>query len=203
VRRLIILVKAPRLGKVKTRLARDLGGEGALLAYKQMTGALISNLFTLKEVQILYSPADARAEIHQWLQPGWNASPQAEGDLGERLVAAFENAFSKGCAKVLIIGSDCPYVTREDIDRSWELLESSDLVLGPTLDGGYWLIGLRKSEPDLFRDIPWSTNAVLGETIKRAKAMGLKVSLMRNLEDIDTVKEWERFENSLRVRITE
>ena len=75
-----------------------------------MTDALLANLKGLKEVQILYSPADASAEIQVWLQPGWTAGPQTDGDLGERLVAAFENAFKDGCARVLIIGSDCPYV---------------------------------------------------------------------------------------------
>ena len=83
------------------------------------------------------------------------------------------------------------------------MLENSDLVLGPTFDGGYWLIGLRRLERDLFREIPWSTDRVLAATSSRASEIGLSITLLRKLEDIDTVEEWRRFQKSFTSAVTE
>jgi rSAM/selenodomain-associated transferase 1 len=192
--RLIIFVKTPRLGTVKTRLAGKLGKQGALSAYKKLVKQLVKNLQGLKEVQLRYAPDDGLTEIESWLQPGWTAAPQGEGDLGERLNLAFESAFSEGFTKVVIIGSDCPYVAQNDIEEAWETLQKKDVVLGPAQDGGYWLIGLRKNQPLLFRGIPWSTDQVLAQTLQRAKSQELSISLLQILEDIDRVEEWDRFE---------
>jgi rSAM/selenodomain-associated transferase 1 len=193
VRRLIIFVKAPRLGTVKTRLAGKLGKEGAISAYMKLVEQLVNNLLGLKAVQVRYAPDDGFAEIQSWLQPGWTAALQGEGDLGERLHFAFESAFAEGFTKVVIIGSDCPYVTQGDIEQAWEALEKRDVVLGPAQDGGYWLIGLRKNQPLLFQGIPWSTDQVFAQTLQRAKSQGLSISLLQILEDIDTLEGWERF----------
>jgi rSAM/selenodomain-associated transferase 1 len=190
--RLIIFVKAPRVGEVKTRLARDLGPEAAALAYGQMVETLCRNLGGLAEVELQFTPANAFAEVQQWARSNWLIHPQAPGDLGRRLEVAFEGAFRRGASRVVIIGSDCPAIIPADIHAAWAALRDYDLVLGPAQDGGYWLIGLRRNEPSLFRWMRWSTGAVCRETIQRARRAGLRLKLLRTLSDVDTGKDWER-----------
>ena len=190
---LIIFVKAPRVGEVKTRLARDLGPKAAALAYGRMVETLCRNLSALAEVELQFTPADAFVEVQPWARTSWLIQPQAPGDLSRRLAAAFGAAFRRGAGRVVIIGSDCPEVTPADIQAAWAALRDYDLVLGPAQDGGYWLIGLRSNEPSLFRWMPWSTGAVGGETIQRARRAGLKVKLLRRLNDIDTAGDWRAF----------
>ncbi len=190
---LIIFVKAPRPGEVKTRLAIDLGPEEACSAYRRLAEALFLNLAGLRDVELQFSPEDARAEIEPWRRPSWRLRAQASGDLGQRLHAAFENAFRCGSRCVVIIGSDCPDVTSTDVDDAWAALRTDDLVLGPAADGGYWLVGLREPKPLLFKGIAWSTSSVCDETVRRARRAGLKLKLLRPLSDIDTAVDWRKF----------
>jgi rSAM/selenodomain-associated transferase 1 len=191
--RLIIFLKAPRAGTVKTRLAESIGAFAAVAAYRQLVETLLASLQVLDEVELRYSPDDAQAEIQPWLRPHWQARPQGEGDLGQRLQAAFAEAFASGANRVVVIGSDCPSVTPGDIHAAWEALVAHDLALGPARDGGYWLIGLRAPQSTLFQGIAWSTDSVFPETLQRAEAADLRVHLLRELADVDTVKEWREF----------
>ncbi len=193
---LIVFVKAPRLGFVKTRLAQSLGDEEALKAFRWMVEKLLKNLEGWRDLQLRFAPSEAEEEIRPWLQPQWQASPQSEGGLGERLIDAFEDGFRLGAEEVIIIGSDCPHIQQEDIAAASVSLDHHDLVLGPSTDGGYWLVGLKQSRPELFEDINWSTETVLKETLGKAEQAGLSVELLRELEDIDTAEEWERLERS-------
>jgi rSAM/selenodomain-associated transferase 1 len=190
---LIIFVKAPRPGTVKTRLAREIGEAAACAAYCRMVNDLRSNLARLEPVEIRFTPDDARKDVVQWLRPGWRLAPQGVGELGTRLQAAFAQAFASGSKRVVVIGSDCPTVTASDIELGWNELQAHDLVIGPAQDGGYWLIGLRSARPRLFQEINWSTSTVLVETLKRAEAAGLKVKLMRQRSDIDSPADWKEF----------
>lgn len=192
--KLIIFVRAPRAGEVKTRLASKLSREGACAAYRQLVEVLVRNLRKVPSVELCYAPADAEKEVAHWLQPGWTCAPQSEGDLGARL----NDAFARGPA--LIIGSDCPYVTPKDVREADEALRSHDVVIGPATDGGYWLIGLNGPQPSLFTNISWSSESVLAETLSRAKASGLKVHLLRLLTDVDTAADWEEFQSTLTTR---
>jgi len=108
-------------------------------------------------------------------------------------MAAFNQAFKRGARRVVIIGSDCPYLTATDIQLAWTALKSHDLVLGPARDGGYWLIGLRRPCDRLFFRIPWSTGAVLRTTFSRAQTENLKCKLLRRLSDVDNVADWNEF----------
>ncbi|PAW81996.1 MAG: hypothetical protein B9S33_15740 [Pedosphaera sp. Tous-C6FEB] len=191
--RLIVFVKAPRPGTVKTRLAEAIGAEAACAAYRRLTDALLTQLAPLPTVELCFTPADGAAEVDPWLRGDWSAIPQAEGDLGARLEAAFAEHFLSDAERVVIIGSDCPEVTPTDIEDAWLALEGHDLVLGPALDGGYWLIGLRAARPALFTDMPWSTDRVFGETMRRAREGDLRVAVLRELSDVDTVADWERW----------
>jgi|ERR1043166_2196247 rSAM/selenodomain-associated transferase 1 len=192
--RLIIFVKAPRPGEVKTRLAKDLGPEAACLAYRDLVETVVENLSSLHGVELRFTPHDGFAEVQPWLRKGWSAHPQGEGDLGARLESAFAQHFADGAERAVIIGSDCPEVLSADIEAAWSWLQTHDLVLGPATDGGYWLIGVREAQPLLWKDIAWGTGQVLEQTLHRAKVPGLRTRLLRTLTDIDTADDWRRFQ---------
>jgi uncharacterized protein len=192
-RKLIIFVRAPRVGEVKTRLAAAMGSEGALAAYKVLLQTVLASLASLASVEVHYTPESAADEVRDWVPPHWLLRAQGSGDLGARMDAAFVEAFAGGAERVALIGSDCPTITVQDIEDAWATLTDYDLVLGPATDGGYWLIALRQAQPALFQGIPWSTGAVLRETRARAERVGLRVGLLRERADIDTEKDWQRF----------
>ena len=191
--KLIVFVKAPRPGAVKTRLAKTIGAPAAGAAYRQLVETLLNQLQGLGGVEVCFSPDDAASEVQHWLDEGWRSSPQGDGDLGQRLQSAFQRAFHAGAKRVAIIGSDCPTVGIEDIRQAWSGLQTHDVVLGPATDGGYWLIGLRQRQPTLFRAVHWSTEDVFAETIQRVQHAGLSVQLLRELADVDTDREWSAF----------
>lgn len=192
-RRLIIFVKAPIPGLVKTRLASDIGPESALNTYLNLVRVLLSTVRPRTDVELRFTPDDAKALIEPWRQPGWILCPQGPGNLGARLDRAFSDAFQQGARRVLALGSDCPYVEREDIDLAYKALQDRDVVLGPATDGGYWLIGLRKPLSSLFRRMPWSQPDLAKETFARARASGVSVKRLRILEDVDDASSHQRF----------
>lgn len=190
---LIIFVKAPRPGMVKTRLAATLGDGPAADAYRRITRTLLDHLESLANVELRYAPDDALAEIRPWLRAGWSARQQGPGDLGRRLVEAFADAFNRGADRSVIIGSDCPWIEPSDIENAWSHLNSFDVVLGPATDGGYWLIGLHKPQPEIFDGIQWSTESVLRQTLDRIRQAKLSSHMLRTLRDIDTSADWHEF----------
>jgi rSAM/selenodomain-associated transferase 1 len=111
--------------------------------------------------------------------------------------SAFGSALSEGAQRAVMIGADCPEVTIEDVQAAWAALETHDLVLGPANDGGYWLIGLKQVYPELFSSISWSTSAVLAETLARAKQLALRVHLLRTLSDVDTLEDWQAYQQRI------
>jgi rSAM/selenodomain-associated transferase 1 len=191
--RLSVFLKAPRPGEVKTRLARELGAEAACAAYCQMVECLFEQISSLESVELRFTPDDAAQEFRRWHRPGWRLAPQGEGDLGIRLRRTFADAFKEGLERVVVIGSDCPAVTVQDIEAGWAALDRHDLVIGPARDGGYWLIGLRISQPHLFEGIEWSSVKVLAQTIRKAESTGMTIERLRELNDIDTRRDWEAF----------
>src|SRR2546421_438314 len=120
--RLVILVKAPRPGLVKTRLARSIGANEACAAYRTLTETLLRNLEKIPGVELRFAPDDAASEIQGWLGKGWKSLPQGSGDLGERMHRVFAEAFAEGAKAVVLIGSDCPAITRDDIHTCWSRL---------------------------------------------------------------------------------
>jgi rSAM/selenodomain-associated transferase 1 len=190
---LIVFVKAPRPGLVKTRLAAVMGPAAAAAAYRSLAETLFSRLPTTADVELKFTPADAAAEILPWIRPKWRLSPQSAGGLGDRMSNAFADAFARGAKRVVIIGSDCPYLDSGDLDEAYNLLQDHDVVLGPAGDGGYWLIGLQRPQPSLFQSIPWSTETVLSATLAAADHWGLRVGRLRELDDIDTAEDYRRF----------
>lgn len=193
-----MLLKAPRLGTVKTRLANDLGPGAALTAYRRLVAALLDRLASLPQVDLRFAPDDAGPEIVPWLRPRWTSSLQGEGDLGARLERTFTEHFARSTSRLIVIGADCPDVSPGDIQTAWTRLDESDVVLGPATDGGYWLIGLKAPCPELFQEMPWSTDRLLAETLAKAERLRLDVATLRTLSDVDTLEDWLRVEPTLR-----
>jgi len=196
--RLLVFVKAPRAGEVKTRLAQTLGAEAAAGLYRAMADEEIRRTAPRRdeyERTFLFAPAEARPDIESWL-PGEALEAQHTGDLGERMSRAFASAFATGARRVAIIGSDVPSCGREHVAEALRSLDDHDVVLGPTHDGGYYLIALDRPRPALFQSIPWSTASVLPATAERAGVLGLAVRMLDPLRDIDTIadvrSEWPR-----------
>jgi len=190
---LIVFVKAPRPGTVKTRLAAELGLKKACTAYRRLVDRLVDRLCRLSSVELRYAPDDAGPETAHWLQDGWTSHPQGHGDLGERMLNAFIASASDGFTRTILIGSDCPYLNADDIEGAANSLQLNDVVLGPAHDGGYWLIGMNEPQPILFEGISWSTGKVLKQTVDRAAAHGLRLHLLRTLSDIDTLADWNTY----------
>ncbi len=194
---LLILLKAPVLGLVKTRLAAQSSDVFALDVYQQLAQRLFTNLSRFNTVQLHFTPSSGRSLIEAWLRPAWTAHLQGEGDLGQRMQAAFSAAFSTGAERVIMVGADCPDIITADIESAWASLHHHDLVLGPANDGGYWLIGLKKVYPELFNGIQWSTSHVLADTLAIAQQLGFRVHRLRTLTDIDTLEDWTAYQQRI------
>jgi rSAM/selenodomain-associated transferase 1 len=195
---LLIFAKAPRPGAVKTRLAAVLGDRTAAELYRVIAEEEIRRTAPRAGEYgrtLFFAPEDAREEIQRWL-PGEDLVPQRGPDLGARMAQAFAAAFTAGARRVAIIGTDVPAVGRDLVVEALRALDAHDVVLGPTLDGGYYLIALDRPRPDLFASIPWSTSSVLPATVERASLLGLSVRLLAPLRDIDVLDdvraEWPR-----------
>ncbi|MDE1975692.1 MAG: TIGR04282 family arsenosugar biosynthesis glycosyltransferase [Elusimicrobia bacterium] len=188
----VVFAKAPVPGRVKTRLCPPLSFGQAAQLYRAFILDTLACARSIAGVKLLVAYADdgASPELN-WLknQPGFDFFPQEGGDLGERLVRAFDSVFQGGAGKAVIIGSDAPQIRPETIRRALDSLSESDAVLGPAEDGGYYLIGLKERRPELFQDVPWSTDKAFEETLTRARSSGLKVSLLAPMADMDTVSD--------------
>jgi len=191
-RGVIVFVKNPEFGKVKTRLAATLGNEKALEIYLKLlhyTRAVLTEVKDTKKYVYYSSFIDTE---DQWSNKIFEKRLQDQGDLGSRMTSAFHEVF-KICNRVVIIGSDCPQLTSTHIEQAFQALESNDLVLGPSRDGGYYLLGMKKFYPELFQDIEWSTDTVFHETMRKAEKMELKVDRLEVLSDIDHAEDWEKY----------
>jgi hypothetical protein len=145
------------------------------------------------KVEIHYTPKEAGDEIRAWLGEHQACHPQVEGNLGEKLTAAIQSAFQSGARSVICIGGDCPGLNDAQINIAVDKLNrGDDVVFGPTEDGGYYLVGLSAPQPKLFEAIAWSTGDTLSTSLGIAQKLGLKVSLLETLYDIDEVADLER-----------
>jgi rSAM/selenodomain-associated transferase 1 len=204
---ILIFLRAPRQGGVKSRLAARIGAAAALAVYRRLAEHAVDAARTLAPaaaVRVHFTPADAEAEVRAWLGDGLEYLPQAEGDLGERLAAAFEEAFADGHARVLVIGSDLPGLSPEVLGEAFALLERERAVIGPALDGGYYLLGLREPPPAIFHEVPWSTGEVAAVTVARLRSEGIEPALLAPLADVDTVDDlpaaWREWALALETR---
>jgi uncharacterized protein len=195
---LILLVKAPVPGMVKTRFMPSLDAGQAAAVYAALVEDLVAGLMDgLGSISIFYTPDDAGPDIRRWLGPAPRLHPQGNGDLGARMDAAFRVAFRGGASRVILAGSDVPGLEPGIVLRAFHELTGCPVVLAPSRDGGYSLIGLDAPRPDLFAGVEWSTGLVLAQTLSLSSARGLPVALLETLDDLDTFADLERLWHSL------
>ena len=187
---LLVFAKAPRPGTVKTRLAHTIGEEQATGLYRRMGRLIVANVRPAPaRVVVCYDPPDSEAEIRDWLGPSLHRCwPQGGGDLGARMSRMVERAFPHA-DRVVVIGTDTPAVDAGTVARAVAALDTADVVIGPALDGGYYLLGLRRPHPALFAGIRWSTDSVLTETVERIERLGLSATWLEVEKDIDTAED--------------
>lgn len=192
---LIIFLKYPEKGKVKTRLAKDIGNEKALLIYKKLVSKLLNQIDSNNyDISIYFYPESKKNEVKKWINlPEIKHLAQSGDDLGIRMLNAFKDSISLKYAKTVIIGTDCLEINNNIISKSFYLLDDSDLVLGPATDGGYYLIGLKAVVETIFQDIHWSTEKVLKQTINKAKEIKLSYKFLDFLSDIDTLEDLNNY----------
>lgn len=190
---LLVFCRHPEPGRVKTRLIPRLGASRAAELYERMRRHVMEVAACLDrkdliKIACLDPPGCVPSYARNLARLGFVAIGQSDGDLGDRLAAAFWWAFSSGARRVVAIGSDCLDVTCEVLDESLEALWQADAVLGPTEDGGYYLLGMSRWLPGTFRGISWSSSRVHLETLERLTDQGATVKLLPARRDIDT---WE------------
>lgn len=191
---LIICSRYPRQGHCKTRLIPHLGAEQAAELQKKMTEKLVLVADHLRRnsavsVSLFYSDGD-ESLMNAWLGPRTYVAQQGN-DLGQRMEHAFGYVFSKGYQEVILVGSDIPSLDTPILQHAFAALKSHDAVLGPTVDGGYYLIGFRSEvfnnlAPELFTNMPWSTEMVCSITAERIAKEGYSHTQLTPLQDIDT-----------------
>ncbi|MFT4902178.1 MAG: rSAM/selenodomain-associated transferase 1 [Lentimonas sp.] len=189
-----IFLKAPRRGTVKTRLAKEAGVNVATAIYTELVASQLSRLPQALQTEVHFHPVGAAAEMQQWLGSKYSFHPQVAGDLGLKLEYAVQSAFTaRAATSVICIGGDCPGLDNTHIEATLNALATGhDVVFGPTEDGGYYLIGLKQAQPELFREIPWSDVNTLKASLSKATKMGLNVQLLETLYDIDELKDLQR-----------
>lgn len=191
-RALVIFARAPELGRVKTRVAAELGASAALSVYRRLAEHVVAAVECgdRYSITVAYTPAGALSEMRRWLGSSVSLTAQAEGDLGDRMQRAIADAISHGAERVVVIGTDCPDVTAATVEEAFAQLADADIVLGPATDGGYYLIGMSRLHPSVFDSVPWSSPDTLRVTLDRARAARLSVALLQELRDIDTADDW-------------
>ena len=207
-----IFAKYWQPGQVKTRLAAGIGEVPASEIYREFVVTLLKRLAEpdgphpgplpegegvsrLRRV-LCFSPTSRQAAFES-IADGWNLQPQGEGDLGQRMQRYFDSAFEAGCRRVVLLGSDSPNIPIELIQQAFAELTAAEIVLGPTPDGGYYLIGARERTPDVFAGIPWSSMNVWDETIAKVQALGLRCATLPEWYDVDEMADLRRLQSDL------
>ena len=193
-RHLIVFVKNPVLGEVKTRLAASLGEHRALDIYNELLEITRENITNLGCQKHVFFGSFIEDDV-VWKEAFLSKNIQDGGGLGERMESAFYRIFRSESdpVKAVLIGSDCPELTSVNINQAFELLDTNDVVLGPALDGGYYLIGMKKNHPAIWLEIDWSTDRVYQQTIDKINKFNLSYSVLPVLQDIDTQDDWSDY----------
>lgn len=200
--RLIVFTRYPEPGKTKTRLIPALGALGAATLQRQMTKYVLLQARKLQNfhcvsVEVRFAGGEQQL-MQQWLGKDFQYVAQSTGDLGCRMTQAIADAYQNGVESVVIIGSDCPQLQATAIAQAFQLLpQNCDLVLGPALDGGYYLIGVNRLIPELFIGIDWGTERVLQQTVNIAKKLNLAITYLPTLADVDRPEDLHIWQNMI------
>ena len=189
---LLLFTKNVEKGKVKTRLASTVGDDKALEIYEQLLDYTISITDKLPFPKHVYYAWKIEEEEDRWSKEGFEKKLQAKGDLGDKMKHAFQQSFEKGFEKVIIIGTDCAEINQDDVLEAEALLKENDVVIGPALDGGYYLLAMRKMHNCVFENKPWSTEKLFDLTIKELREKGISFALLKPKSDIDYEEDWMR-----------
>jgi rSAM/selenodomain-associated transferase 1 len=192
---IIIFVKNIKLGKVKTRLAKTIGNEGAFKVYKALvdvTEQATSNIQTDKRIYFSDTIVDSKWQnSYKTVQNG--------NDLGERMKNAFQDGFKDGYESIILIGSDLPNISSSIVKHGLDELNKKEIVFGPAEDGGYYLIGMNKPNNFIFENKPWSESMLLESTLNELKSKNITVSLLETLNDIDTFEDLKQYPQFLKL----
>lgn len=181
---IIVFIKNPELGKVKTRLAITIGNDKALKVYLKLIDSTLSEL---QGTGILSHLFFSEKVDHTFI--GQKYSIQEGVDLGLRMKNAFAKCFRNHCQKVVIIGTDCPGLSTDILKQAFQALDTNDVVIGPAMDGGYYLLGMKKLHSNIFDHMEWSTATVYDETVKRLNKQKLSFTTLVQLRDIDNEED--------------
>jgi rSAM/selenodomain-associated transferase 1 len=199
-RALVVVGKAPEAGRSKTRLSPPLSPVQAA----DLSGAFLQDTIALAatsawdRVSVVYPPtADAESVLRAVLPPWVHLAVQRGDGLGAALTDAFQSHLGAGFGRVVLIGSDNPTLPPSRLAEADRALDEHDLVLGPSADGGYYLIGMDRPHPGVFEGITWSTSVVYQQTLARAEALGLRVASIQEWYDVDTAADLERLKDEL------
>lgn len=192
---IIIFVKNPEIGKAKTRIAATAGVEKALKIYElllSLTKDVVKDLNVQKH--LFYTHFVNNGD--DWSNDEFSKYIQKDTDLGGKMKDAFTRVL-KVNDKVVIIGSDCPKISKEIINDAFDALNNKDVVIGPTDDGGYYLLGIKKLIPELFDNMVFSTSSVFNDTLKRIKDLSLTHHILPKLNDVDYYEDWVAYQKSI------
>ncbi len=194
---LVLFLRWPEPGRVKTRLIPALGADGACALYERLAKRACAEIDAFEYPQLsrwaFVTPAEHASDWTARLGPRWTAVGQPEATLGQRLQYVIALAFSTGATRVFVAGSDVPELDREVWSEAFSALDTHDAVVGPALDGGYYLLGLRREMPELFAGIDWSTDQVLAQTCAALQRASTSHLLLRPLRDLDTPDDLAAF----------
>jgi uncharacterized protein len=190
---LAVMAKAPIPGTVKTRLAPFLSIEEAAQLSRALLVDQLEHLRAIStaDFYLVFSPSDARKMMRQLAPLSFELLPQTEGDLGARMKHAFATLFAKGYERIILIGGDLPPVPLAYFDEAFEFLNGPErrVVLGPSRDGGYYLVGLNLRLPEIFEAMTWSHNQVLSQTLAKIVSHGVEHHLLPSWHDVDTLED--------------
>lgn len=191
---IVIIAKEPKPGNVKTRLTPPLDPQTASKIYHGLLLDRIEQVESLRGADhiLAYFPKSSQHFFENIILSSFTLLSQKGKDLGERLANIFSDLFKDGYERIVIMDSDSPNLPSRHISEGLEILDKADLVLGPCEDGGYYLVGLSSNMPQIFQGIPWSTSRVTELTIKKAKELNKRISLLKEWYDVDTIEDLER-----------
>lgn len=182
-------MRYPEPGRVKTRLAKDIGETAACDIYMTMVERILLETAPANgdyERVMFYSSTVTERQVKDWV-PGERLIAQRGTDIGRIMENAFCDMFAGGAEKAMVAGVDVPGLNRTIVSRAFIELEHADIVIGPATDGGYYLVGMKCLLRDIFRDMPWGTDKVLEETLRVIAGLRLSVRTVRPLTDVDTL----------------
>lgn len=193
----IIMAKFPFGEDVKTRLAKAIGTRSAQGVYARLLYEILINLSNHRSQNTtlnLYLASESGKSYFNAAFPEMKIQTQSRGDIGERMHKAFQNVFSIGAEKVVLIGTDIPGLKWSILEKAFESLEQNKIVLGPTKDSGYYLVGMQSPGIDIFQNVMWSTKFVLKNTFRNIEELGFQVDLLPERHDIDTIEDLEQWQ---------